>query len=48
MGWDKYIGDSGDVVGWNRFGMSAPGDVALATAGFTVDNVVSRARSLLE
>jgi len=47
MGWAKYVGDSGAVIGWDRFGMSAPGDVALATAGFTVENVVSKATSLL-
>jgi transketolase len=48
MGWDRYVGDSGDIVGWNRFGMSAPGDLALSTAGFNIQNVVAKARSLLE
>jgi len=47
MGWCKYVGDSGAVLGWDRFGMSAPGGVALATAGFTVENVVAKAQALL-
>jgi transketolase len=47
MGWRKYVGDSGDVIGWDSFGMSAPGGIALAEAGFTVGNVVSRALTLL-
>lgn len=47
MGWCKYVGDSGAVLGWDRFGMSAPGGVALATAGFTVENVMAKAQALL-
>jgi transketolase len=47
MGWKKYVGDDGDVLGWDSFGMSAPGGVALAEAGFTVERVVTAARSLL-
>lgn len=47
MGWRKYVGDSGAVLGWDRFGMSAPGGVALATAGFTVENVMAKAQALL-
>ncbi|MBU1670253.1 MAG: transketolase [Actinobacteria bacterium] len=47
MGWRRYVGDSGDVIGFDRFGMSAPGGIALAEAGFTVENVVERAKALL-
>jgi len=46
-GWDRYAGPKGDVVCLDRFGASAPGDVALRNLGFNVDNVVTRARSLL-
>jgi transketolase len=46
-GWDRYVGPKGDVVCLNRFGASAPGDVALKNLGFNVENVVARARSLL-
>lgn len=46
-GWDRYVGDSGDVVCLDRFGASAPGDVALRELGFNVDNVLKHARALL-
>jgi transketolase len=46
-GWDRYAGDDGDVVCLDRFGGSAPGEVALRELGFNVDNVLKRARALL-
>jgi transketolase len=47
QGWDRYVGDGGDIVAIDRFGASAPADVLLKAFGFTVDNVVARARQLL-
>ena len=47
-GWDRYVGPKGDVVCLNRFGASAPGDIALKNLGFNVENVVQRARNLAE
>lgn len=47
QGWDRYVGPAGDVMCLDRFGASAPGDVALKNLGFNVDNVVKRARALL-
>ena len=47
QGWDRYVGESGDVVCLDRFGASAPGDVALKNLGFNVDNVLKHARALL-
>jgi transketolase len=47
QGWHKYVGIHGDVVSLERFGVSAPGDVAMANLGFNVENVVARARALL-
>ena len=46
QGWDRYVGFKGDVVCLDRFGASAPGDVALRELGFTVENVLKRARAL--
>ncbi len=46
LGWDRYTGERGDVLCLERFGASAPGDVALQKLGFNVANVVSRARAL--
>ena len=47
QGWDRYVGPAGIVIGLDRFGASAPGEVALRELGFNVENVVSKARSLL-
>ncbi len=41
--WHKYVGLDGAVVGIDRYGISAPGDAAMAELGITVDNVVSAA-----
>jgi transketolase len=46
QGWDRYVGPAGDVICLDRFGASAPGDVALKNLGFNVENVVTRARAL--
>jgi len=46
QGWHRYVGDGGDVVGIERFGASAPGNVVMEKFGFTVDNVVNRALAL--
>ena len=48
LGWWKYVGRHGDVIGLDRFGASAPGATALEKLGFGTDNVVARAKALLE
>ncbi len=45
--WYKYVGLDGDVIGIDRLGTSAPGGEVLKEYGFTVENVLSRARKLL-
>jgi transketolase len=47
QGWHRYVGDHGDVLGIERFGASAPGDVLLREYGFTVENVCRRALAML-
>jgi transketolase len=47
QGWHRYVGDRGDVLGVERFGASAPGNVMLREYGFTVDHVCTRALALL-
>ena len=42
-GWRDYVGSSGDIIGLDRFGASAPGTVVMEKLGFNVQNVVSRA-----
>ena len=48
LGWWKYVGRHGDVIGLERFGASAPGTVALEKLGFGVDNIVKRGKALVE
>lgn len=48
QGWHRYAGDRGDVLGLDRFGASAPGEVVMNECGFTVENVCKRALALLE
>ena len=47
QGWDRYVGTAGDVICLDRFGASAPGEVAMRELGFNVDNVLEHARALL-
>jgi transketolase len=46
MGWEKYVGTRGRILGLDRFGASAPFKVLAEQFGFTVDNVVATARGL--
>ena len=48
LGWWKYVGLDGDVIGLERFGASAPGPKVLAELGFGVDSVVARAKKILK
>ena len=47
QGWHRYVGDGGDVIGVDRFGASAPGNVVMEKFGFTVGHVVERATALV-
>jgi len=47
MGWHRYVGRQGEVIGIERFGASAPGKVVMEKLGFTSENIVTRARKLL-
>jgi transketolase len=48
IGWWKYLaGGKGAVIGLDRFGASAPGATVLKELGFTADNVVAHAKTLL-
>jgi transketolase len=47
FGWERWVGDDGDVLSVDRFGASAPGGVVLKEYGFTVPNVVERALALV-
>lgn len=48
LGWEKYVGDQGDILGISTFGASAPGPKVLQEYGFTPDNVAAKVKALLK
>jgi len=48
LGWHKYVTDEGDTLCMTTFGESAPADDLYKYFGFTVDNVVAKAKALLK
>ncbi|WP_156796755.1 transketolase [Cyanobium sp. PCC 7001] len=46
FGWHKFTGFDGGSVSIDRFGASAPGPVCMEQFGFTVENVVAKAKAL--
>jgi len=47
LGWEKYTGESGAIIGISTFGTSAPGATVLKNFGFTVDNIVETALKMI-
>jgi transketolase len=47
FGWERWVGDHGQVVGMERFGASAPAEVLFDAFGFTGENVASVARDVV-
>lgn len=47
QGWHRWVGDGGDVLAVDDFGASAPIEDLARNYGFTVENVVRRAKALL-
>jgi len=48
MGWQKYVGPQGTIIGLDRFGASAPYKEIYEHLGFTTDNVVLRALETID
>ncbi|MDI3257986.1 MAG: transketolase [Kyrpidia sp.] len=46
MGWERYVGDGGRVIGIDHFGASAPGERVQQEFGFTVDRVCEVVREV--
>jgi transketolase len=46
LGWERWTGLAGDIIGMDRFGGSAPGATLFEKFGFTVEHVVARATTL--
>ncbi|NEP11274.1 MAG: transketolase [Symploca sp. SIO2C1] len=47
FGWYRYLGSEGDMISIERFGASSPGGLAMEKFGYTVDNVLAKAKALL-
>ncbi len=46
IGWEKFVGLDGVVIGIERFGESAPGSRVFKEFGFTVENIVEKVKEL--
>ncbi|MBF0270918.1 MAG: transketolase [Magnetococcales bacterium] len=47
LGWHRWVGDRGEVIGVDRFGLSAPGGRAMEAVGLSEEAVTARALALL-
>ncbi len=47
IGWSRYTGSEKNVIGLDRFGASAPGDVVYEKLGFSINNILDKAREIL-
>ncbi|MPZ23716.1 MAG: transketolase [Dehalococcoidia bacterium] len=47
FGWERWVGDEGEIIGVDHFGHSAEGEEVLVKFGFNPDHIVERARALL-
>jgi transketolase len=47
MGWERYVGTQGKILGIDRFGASAPGGQVLEKYGFTAEAAVAAAKEVL-
>lgn len=48
LGWREWVGDRGGIIALDRFGASAPAGELFRRFGFTVENVVAKAKELVE
>jgi transketolase len=48
MGWERWVGENGEILGINRFGASAPAEVVFRELGFTIGNIVNRGLQLVK
>jgi transketolase len=47
FGWDRWVGDAGEIIGLDHFGTSAPAGTIFEQFGFTAENVYQRAKALV-
>ncbi|AVP36990.1 transketolase [Staphylococcus felis] len=46
LGWHKYVGMNGLVIGIDRYGASAPGDLVVKEYGFTKENILEQIKNM--
>ena len=47
LGWRRYVGDRGTIIAMHSFGASAPAETSMEKFGFTPENIIAKARELL-
>lgn len=48
MGWERYAGENGVIIGMSGFGASAPGNILMEKFGFTSENIITKAMEILK
>jgi transketolase len=48
QGWERWVGTSGNIISIEHFGASAPANVLLGKFGFSVENIIQKARELIK
>lgn len=48
QGWHRWVGSKGAILSLDRFGASAPAQILFENFGFTVENILKKARELLD
>jgi len=48
LGWQRWVGDQGKIIGLDHFGASAPAEILFEEFGFTVENIVKTAMELVK
>ncbi|GBD25784.1 Transketolase [bacterium HR30] len=48
LGWERWVGEEGRVIGMERFGASAPGEVNVEKFGFTAEHIAQVVREVLQ
>jgi len=47
QGWERWVGDAGEIISIEKFGASAPYKIIFENYGLTVDNIIYRSRQIL-
>ncbi|MFH0734275.1 MAG: transketolase [bacterium] len=48
QGWDKYVGDEGEIISIETFGASAPYETIYEKYGLTAENIISKAKKMIK